>query len=85
MPDVSSASEFLLAMNEIHPSLSFTIELEDNGKLPFLGMVIIRNDPRLDQYEGLRETDTGPLMHYQSHADLEYKQVAVLSSRVGTS
>ena len=48
MPDVSSASEFLLTLNEIHPSLSFTMELEDNGKLPFLGMVIIRNGPRLD-------------------------------------
>ena len=48
MPDVSSASEFLLTLNEIHPSLSFIMELEDNGKLPFLGMVIIRNGPRLD-------------------------------------
>ena len=43
MPDVSSASEFLLTLNEIHSSLSFTMELEDNGKLPFLG--IIRNGP----------------------------------------
>ena len=32
-------------LNEIHPSLSFTMEFEDNSKLPFLGMVIIRNDP----------------------------------------
>ena len=43
MPDVSSASEFLLTLNEIHPSLNFTIELEKNGKLPFLGQVVIRN------------------------------------------
>jgi len=41
MPDVSSASGFLLTLNEIHRSLSF-MELEDNGKLPFLGMAIIR-------------------------------------------
>ena len=34
MPDVSSASEFLSTLNEIHPSVSFTMELEDNGKLP---------------------------------------------------
>jgi len=45
MPDASSAPELLLTLNEIHPLLSFTIELEDNGKLPFLGMVIIRNGP----------------------------------------
>ena len=48
IPDVSSASEFLLTQNGIHPSLSFTMELEDNSKLPFLGMVIIRNGPRLE-------------------------------------
>ena len=56
MPDVSSASEFLLTLNEIHPSLSFTMELEDNGKLPFLGMVITRNGPRLGPRYGLRST-----------------------------
>ena len=32
MPDVSCASVFLSTLNEIHPSLSFTMELENNGK-----------------------------------------------------
>ena len=67
------ASEFLLTLNEIHPSLSFTMELEDNGKLPFLGMpVIIRNGPRLDTVY-VKPTDTGLLLHYQSHVDVKYK------------
>ena len=73
MPDVSSASEFLLTLNEIHPSLSFTIELEDNGKLPFLGMMIIRNGPRLDTKVYVKPTDTGLLLHYQSHVDVKCK------------
>ena len=73
MPDVSSASEFLLTLNEIHPSLSFTMELEDNGKLPFLGMVIIKNGPRLDTKVYVKPTDTGLLLHYQSHVDVKYK------------
>ena len=71
MPDVSSAFEFLLTLNEIHPSLSFTMELEDNGKLPFLGMVIIRNGPRLDTKVYVKPTDTGLLLHYQSHVVLK--------------
>ena len=66
MPDVSSASEFLSTLNEIHPSVSFTMELEDNGKLPFLGMVIIRNGPRLDTKVYRKPTDTGLLLHYQN-------------------
>ena len=43
MPDVQAASTFLSTLNEIHHSISFTMELEKNGKLPFLGMEIIRN------------------------------------------
>jgi len=73
MPDVSSASEFLLTLNEIHPSVSFTMELKDNGKLPFLGMVIIRNGPLLDTKVYMKLTDTGLLLHYQSHVDVRYK------------
>jgi len=73
MTDVSSASEFLLTLNEIRPSLSFTMELEDNGKFPFLGMVIIRNGPRLDTKVYVKPTDTGLLLHYQSHVDVRYK------------
>jgi len=60
-------------MNEIHPSLSFTMELEENGKLPFLGMVIIRNGPRLDMKVYVKPTDTGLLLHYHSHVDIRYK------------
>ena len=36
MPDVQAASTFLSTLNEIHPSISFTMELEENGKLPFM-------------------------------------------------
>ena len=42
MPDVQAAPTLLLTLNENHPSISFTMELEKNGKLPFLGMEIIR-------------------------------------------
>ena len=49
------------------------MELEDNGKLPFLGMVIIRNGPRLDTKVYVKPTDTGLLLHYQSHVDVKYK------------
>ena len=49
MPDVQDASTFLSTMSEPHSSISFTMELEENGKLPFLGMEIIRNSTRLDK------------------------------------
>ena len=69
MPDVQAASTFLSTLNEIHPSISFTMELEENGKLPFLGMEIIRNGTWLDRKVYRKPTDTGLLLHYYSHVD----------------
>ena len=59
MSDVSSASEFLLTLDEIHDSFNFTMELENNGKLPFLGLLIMRNSSRLDTKVYAKPTDTG--------------------------
>ena len=49
------------------------MELEENGKLPFLGMEIIRNSTRLDRKVYRKPTDTGLLLHYYSHVDMKYK------------
>ncbi|XP_068684490.1 uncharacterized protein [Montipora foliosa] len=38
MPDVEAAIDFLTTLNNSHPSIDFTMELEENGRLPFLGM-----------------------------------------------
>ena len=35
MPDSEAASEFLTTLNKSHPSIDFTMVLEDNGRLPF--------------------------------------------------
>ena len=43
MPDPEAASEFLETLNKSHPSIDFTMDLEENGKRPFLGMDVIRN------------------------------------------
>jgi len=63
MPDVPTASDFLSTLNNIHPSIDFTMELEENGMLPFLGMEIIRNGLRLDTKVYKKPTDTGLLLH----------------------
>ena len=50
------------------------MELEENGKLPFLGMNVIRNGCRLDTTVYRKPTDTGLLLHYHSHVDARYKR-----------
>ena len=48
IPDFETASEFLTTLNNSQPSSDLTMELEENGRLPFLRMDIIRNGCRLD-------------------------------------
>ena len=42
VPNVKTTSE-LKTLNNSHPSNDFTIDLEENCRLPFLGMKILRN------------------------------------------
>ena len=74
MPNVETAEAFLSTLNDSHPSISFTMELATNGKLPFLGVEIVKHMSRLETKVYKRPTDTGLLLHYQSHVDVPYKQ-----------
>ena len=74
MPDPEAASAFLETLNKSHPSIDFTMELEENGRLPFLGMAVIRNGGRLDTTVYRKPTDKGLLLHYHSHVDARYKR-----------
>ena len=59
-----AASEFLETLNKTHPSIYFTMELEENGRLRFLEMDVIRNGCRLDTTVYRKPTDKGLLLHY---------------------
>ena len=73
MPDVAAAESFLSTLNECHPSISFTMELASNNKLPFLGMEITKNGCQLSTSVYRKPTNTGLLLHFHSHVDRRYK------------
>ena len=73
MPNVETAEAFLSTLNDSPPSISFTMELATNGKLPFLGLEIVKLMSRLETKVYKKPTDTGLLLHYQSHFDVRYK------------
>ena len=50
------------------------MECEVDGKLPFLGMEAIRNKEHLETKVYVKPTNTGLLLHYQSHVDQRYKR-----------
>ena len=72
--------EKLLAhMNTRHPSITFTIEEEENGKLPFLDAHIHRVDGSLRMSVYRKPTHTGRYLAFTSHHPESAKRSVVQS------
>ena len=74
VPDPEAASKFPETLNKCHSSVDFTMDLEENGRIPFLGMDVIRNGCRLETTVYRKPTDKGLLLHYHRHVDARYKR-----------
>ena len=74
MPNIETAESFLSSLNESHPSVSFTMELGERGKLPFLGTEI-RN--------AMVAWRQGCTLHCKSHVDVRYKK-SLLKNNAGS-
>ena len=73
-PDAASVASFLETLNHCHTSVKFTMEIENNCMLPFLGTQLLNRAPHVDTKVYVKPTNTGPLLHYQSHVDDRYKR-----------
>jgi len=65
-PSTDAAVDFLTTLNGLHPSLSFTMELPVDNKIPFIGMEIIKNRTKIETQLYRKLTNTGLLLHFQS-------------------
>ncbi|KAL9988150.1 hypothetical protein ACROYT_G002558 [Oculina patagonica] len=74
MPNITTATDFLNTLNHAHPSVSFTMKIEKDGMLPFLGTQLLNRAPRIETKVYVKPTNTGLLVHYQSHVDNRYKR-----------
>ena len=74
----SRTEEKLVQLNNLHPSLKFTIEEETENSITFLDMRIIReNDGSLHSTWFTKETDTGLIMNYHALAPIRYKKSVI--------
>ena len=69
VPDIPSAEASLTALNESHPSITFTMEITTNNKLPFVRMEIEMKGNQLATRVHRKTANKGLLLHYQSHVD----------------
>ena len=67
----------LAEINNLHPNLSFTIELETDGTLPFLDMQLIQKGNRLASTWYSKPTDTDLILNCHAHAPKRYKRSVV--------
>ena len=73
MPTTEAAADFVTTLNSLHPNLSFTMELPVDNKIPFIGMEIIKNGTQIETQVYRKPSNTGLLLHLQSHTDNRYK------------
>ena len=59
---------------DAHSSVKFTMETECNGMLPFLGIQLLNRSPQIETKVYVKPTNSGLLLHYQSHVDNRYKK-----------
>ena len=69
----TQVNDFHNHLNSINPYLQFTIELEENRRLPFLDTVTIRSNGKVvvDIYR--KPTHTDKYLHYDSHHPMQHK------------
>ena len=76
MPDKLSADNFLVTLNNCHSSIKFTMEIENDGMLMFLGtqQLLLNKSTHIQTKIYVKPTNTGLLLHYKSHVDDCYKR-----------
>ncbi|GJQ76059.1 hypothetical protein Trydic_g18110 [Trypoxylus dichotomus] len=68
-------SEFLQHLNSIHPRTQFTMQLEKDGQLPFLDVLVNRNrDGTMGHMVYRKPTHTDRYLHYNSNQHPKQKR-----------
>ena len=77
MPGFNAASKFLQVLNACHPSISFTMEVENDGMLPFVGIQLLNKSTSINTKVFVKPSNEGLFLHYDSHVDACYKNCLV--------
>ena len=74
MPNIDTASNFLDTLNKAHSSVKFTMETDCDGMIPFLGIQLLNQSSQIEAKVYVKPTNSGLLLHYQSHVDNRFKK-----------
>ena len=71
--DLETANEFLTFLNGLHPNIKFTIEEEVMGRLPFLDILLKREESCMTTTVYRKSTHSGVYAHFTSFAPFSLK------------
>lgn len=71
--------EFLQHINNIRPTIKFTMEVEVNNALPFLDVLVMKQGPKLTTKVYRKPTHTGRYLHFKSNHPHHVKRGVVHS------
>jgi hypothetical protein len=57
--------QFLHHLNNVRPTIKFTMEVEANDTLPFLDVLVMKRDPKLTTKVYWKPTHTGCYLHFK--------------------
>ena len=66
-------SDFLTFVNSLHPNISFTLEREIDRRLPFLDLLLCRNDGTIDFEVYRKPTATDNIIQFSSNSPQQHK------------
>ena len=67
----------LSEINLLHPNLKYTLEVEQNGKLPFLDICIEHHENAVSSTWYCKPTDTGMILNFHAMAPKCYKRSVI--------
>ena len=71
---------FLEHLNKVRPSIKFTVELEKDGKLPFLDCLLeVGNDGKILSTVYRKQTHTDRYLNYRSHHPIHVERGVIKS------
>ena len=76
---IDEVEDRLDLINGLHRNLSFTYELQKEGSLPFLDMMLNNDRGKLSSGWHRKPTDTGLTLNFHALAPLKYKKSVVTS------
>ena len=75
----NEVNDRLQLINNLHPNLKFTCEMEKDGTIAFLDMLITNEKGTLSSCWYCKPTDTGLTLNYHALAPTKYKKSVVIS------